>query len=111
MSISENKLIYEIQFKVKCSRASEFEKHCKDVMNLLEGHPGFSHLSYSKRIDQETQNGYCIYRAEICFDSQDSLNNYQKSIVPKIRQSSSQFGDDARVQERRTYRVFCTKSA
>lgn len=110
MSIGENKLIYELLFKVKSSRTSEFEKHCKDIMSLLDNHPGFNHLSYGKSMDQECEGGYCTYRAIVCFDNQDSLNSYHKNIVPKIRQSSSQFGEDAKVKERRTFKVFCTKS-
>ena len=110
MTMSNSKIIYEVIFKVKSSRACEFEKHCKEVMNLLDNHPGFCSLNYSKRIETECESGLCLFRAEIIFESQDSLNNYLKNIVPKIRSTSTQFGDDARVQERRTYKIFCTKS-
>ena len=110
MTSSNNKIIYEVIFKVKSTRSSEFEKHCKDVMNLLDNHSGFCSLNYSKRVDSECDSGLCMYRAEIIFDSQDSLNSYLKNIVPKIRSTSTQFGDDARVAERRTYKIFCTKT-
>jgi len=111
MTLQENKIIYELLFRVKCSRADEFEKHCRDVMGLLDNHPGFLSLAYSKRVDIGAEKGFCTYRAEIFFDSLDSLNSYQKNLVPKIRSSSTQFGDDAKIKERKTFKIFCTKSA
>ncbi len=111
MTFQENNFVYELLFRVKCSRADEFEKHCRDVMGLLDNHSGFLSLAYSKRTDIGAENGFCTFRCEIFFNSQDSLNSYQKNIVPKIRSSSTQFGEDAKIKERRAYKIFCTKSA
>jgi hypothetical protein len=110
MTDMTGKLIYEVTFKVKSTRSNEFEEHCKDVIKLLENHNGFNSLVYSKRLDDCCEGDYCMYRGEIVFDNESSLQGYKNDIVPKIRSTSTKFGQDAKVQERRTYSIFCCKS-
>jgi heme-degrading monooxygenase HmoA len=107
MDSLNKKMIYEVMFKVKPERCSEFEKHCRDTSNLLDGAKGFQSASFSKRLSDDHDLNH--YRVEMIFDSQDAINNYQQNIVPKVRSQGPDFGEDARVEERRTYHIFHNK--
>ncbi len=102
-----NKYIYEVIFRVKSSRDNEFEKHCKDTSSYLDGHQGYVSSSFSKRLTDDKD--FSHYRCEMVFNNKASIDNYLKDIVPKIQQSSKDFGDDAKVEDRRTYRIFHNK--
>ncbi len=107
MDSLNKKFIYEVMFKVKPSRANEFEKHCKDTSNLMDGAKGFVSASFSKRVlDEQNLNHY---RVEMIFDNQDAINNYQQNIVPKVKTQGPDFGEDAKVEDRRTYQIFHNK--
>jgi antibiotic biosynthesis monooxygenase (ABM) superfamily enzyme len=107
MDSTSGRLIYEVIFKVKSTRKAEFEQHCKDTTSFLEGHTGFVSSSFSRRLTDDPD--WTHYRVELVFENQDSLNSYQKDVVPKVRSSSTNFGDDAKVEDRRTYEIFHTK--
>lgn len=107
MDSLNRKFIYEVIFKVKQTRNNEFENHCKETSNLLDGAKGFVSASFSKRISDEHDLSH--YRVEMIFDNQDAINNYQQNIVPKVKSQGPDFGDDARVEDRRTYQIFHNK--
>ena len=102
------KLLYEIIFKVKKSRSSEFELHCNDTLAVVESTQGMQSASFSRRKADDSENLH--YRVEIIFDNQEAMEYYQKVIVPKLRESSKNFGDDAKVEERKVYEIFAYKS-
>lgn len=104
MKASNPYIIFETLFKVKKDKENDFQQHCRDTTKYVENHKGFVNATFSKRIGID--DDYSHYRVEIVFDDQDSLNAYQKDVVPKIRENSKDFGDDAKVEDRRVYEMF-----
>ena len=102
-----NKYIYEVIFKVKSTRDHEFENHCKETSSYLDGQQGYISSSFSKRLTDDKD--FSHYRCEMVFDNQSTIDNYLKVIVPKVQLSSKDFGEDARVEDRRIYRIFHNK--
>jgi len=99
------KLVYEIMMKVKATRQAEFEEHCKKSVQWVQGHKGYHCASFSSRNEKDDKD-HVYYRVEMIFDNQDSLDSYQKDVVPKVREGSTNFGDDAKVIERRVHNIF-----
>ncbi len=108
MDSESGKIIYEVIFKVRSTRQQEFEGHCTDTVKYIENHPGFLHLNFNRRLNEDNSE-FTHYRVEIAFENQDSLTAYQKEVVPVIRANSPQFGDDAKVEDRRIYQTFFSK--
>lgn len=102
------KLIYEIIFKVKKSKDTDFEKHCHHTLSYVDTTKGMTSASFSKRRSDEPD--FSHYRVEIIFDKQESMDFYKKEIVPKLRENAKQFGEDAKVEDRRIYEIFAYKS-
>ena len=104
-NVLTGKLNYELLMKVKASRKDEFEEHCKNTTKYVIDHKGFYGCTFSSRTDKDDTD-HLYVRIEMVFDNQESLDSYQKDIVPKIRENSTNFGDDAKLVGRFTWTIF-----